>query len=188
MTAAPQSARLDAEIPELERHLDYAAQHFADPAVFPWHWPPQREGGSGPRTREQVAETLAAQAHQAEAVGFCLWWWRERASGELVGMTGLNRDQVEGKPVVEAGWSISPRRQRQGFATEAARASIAWGFEACGLEEIVSFTVPHNRASRAVMESLGMGCVAEIERAGLPHVLYRLGTAEWAPDAPFHSR
>ena len=184
MTAAsPRSARLDAEIPDVERHLDFAARHFADASVFPWHWPPQREGGSGPRTREQVGEILAAQASQAEAVGFCLWWWRERASGELVGMTGLNRDRVEDDDVVEVGWSITPRRQRQGFAAEAARASISWGFEVCELDEIVSFSMPQNDASRAVMAAAGMSLVGKFDRAGLPHLLYRIVTHEQTYEA-----
>ena len=37
-------------------------------------------------------------------------------SGELVGYTGLNRDEVEGEPVVEVGWSISPGRWGEGLA------------------------------------------------------------------------
>ncbi len=122
-TASPRSARLDAEIPDDERHLEFAARHFADPAVFP-------------------------------------------------------RDQVDGNAVVEVGWSITPHRRRQGFAAEAARASISWGFEACGLDEIVSFTTPHNHASRAVMAAVGMSFVDEFDRAGLPHVLYRVKKPE----------
>ena len=89
-------------------------------------------------------------------------------------MTGLNRDRVNGDHVVEVGWSITPRRQRQGFAAEAARASISWGFEVCDLDEIVSFSMPHNHASRAVMAAAGMSLIGEFDRAGLPHVLYRV--------------
>lgn len=159
----------------------FAAKHFADPEVVPWHWPEARRGGGGPRTREQVAEILVAQAHQIETDRFGLWWWRERTGGELVGMTGLNRARVEGDPVVEVGWSITPLRRRQGFAREAAQASITWGFEVCGLEQVVSFTMPHNRASRAVMEAVGMSFVREFDRNGLRHVLYRVARAEWTP-------
>ena len=89
---------------------------------------------------------LVAQAAQAAETGYCLWWWRERSSGELVGYVGLNRDEVEGEPVVEVGWSIAPARWGEGFAPEAARAAVAWGFERCGLERIVSFTLPENAA------------------------------------------
>lgn len=117
---------------------------------------------------------LEAQARQAAETGYCLWWWRERATGELVGYAGLNRDRVEGRPVVEIGWSISPSRWNEGFATEAARAAVAWGFGEAALEAIVAFALPHNLPSRRVMEKLGMEYVREFVRADLPHVLYRL--------------
>ncbi len=115
------------------------------------------------------------QAKQSEADGFCLWWWRERSTGELIGYTGLNRDQVEGEPVVEVGWSVTPERWGEGLATEAARASIEWGFDRPGLTEIVSFAQHENRASRAVMKKAGMAYVRDFERRGLPHVLYSIG-------------
>jgi RimJ/RimL family protein N-acetyltransferase len=76
--------------------------------------------------------------------------------------------------VVEVGWSVAPDRWGEGLAPEAAAASLAWGFQVCGLEEIVSFTMPDNHASRRVMETLGMKYVRDFDRAGLPHVLYRL--------------
>jgi RimJ/RimL family protein N-acetyltransferase len=91
-----------------------------------------------------------------------------------VGYVGLSDDFVEGEPAVEVGWSIHPERQGEGFATEAAGASVEWGFEVCGLEEIVSFTLPSNVASRRVMGGIGMEHVRDVDRAGLPHVLYAL--------------
>ena len=117
---------------------------------------------------------LRAQAEQAAETGYCLWWWRERSSGELVGYCGLNRDAVEDEPVVEIGWSITPPRQGEGFATEAARATVAWGFERAGLDRIVAFTLLDNVRSRRVAEKLGMAYVRDFERAGLPHALYEL--------------
>jgi RimJ/RimL family protein N-acetyltransferase len=115
---------------------------------------------------------LLAQADQAASTGFCLWWWRERETGELVGYAGLNRDQVEAQPVVEVGWSITPSRWGEGLATEAGHAALACGFEQAGLDRIVSFALLDNRRSRRVMEKLGLRYVGDFERAGLPHALY----------------
>jgi RimJ/RimL family protein N-acetyltransferase len=70
---------------------------------------------------------------------------------------------------------VTPERWGEGLATEAGRASIAWGLERVGLVEVVSFTLPDNRASRRVIEKLGMAYVRAFERRGLPHLLYRLG-------------
>ena len=47
------------------------------------------------------------------------------------------------------------------------------GFE-LGLAEIVAFTLPHNVASRRVMEKSGLTYEKSIEWAGHPHVLYRI--------------
>ena len=92
----------------------------------------------------------------------------------LIGYAGLNRDRVEGEPVVEVGWSVTPERWGEGLASEAARASAAWGLGRLGLTEIVSFALPENRRSRRVMERIGMAYVRDFERRGLRHVLYRL--------------
>jgi RimJ/RimL family protein N-acetyltransferase len=54
--------------------------------------------------------------------------------------------------------------------------------ERLGLEEIVAFTLPHNVASRRVMEKVGFRYERDIEWAGLPHVLYRQRLASSTPD------
>jgi ribosomal-protein-alanine N-acetyltransferase len=100
--------------------------------------------------------------------------WRDVTDGELVGQVGLQPAEVEGEAVVEVGWSVAPERWGEGFATEAAASSIAWGFDRIGLAEIVSFAMVENAASLRVMEKLGMTYEREFPRAGLPHALYRL--------------
>ena len=59
-------------------------------------------------------------------------------------------------PAVEVGWRLAAEHWSRGYATEAARAALDYGFTTAGLDEIVSFTVPANSRSRAVMERLGM--------------------------------
>jgi len=159
----PRTARLDAELPDVAAHLDFAVRHFEHPLIAPWH-------GGGPRDCRWM---LVAQAAQASETGWCLWWWRERASGDLVGYTGLNGDQVDGEDCVEVGWSVTPSRWGEGFAPEAARAAIDFGF-AHGLDRIVSFTMVNNERSQRVMKKLGMTYVRDFERAGAPHVLYEI--------------
>lgn len=179
MSPGPRSARLDAEAPDPAAHLEFAARHFGDPRIARWHWPGDL---GGPRTREQVREILFAQGGQLERLGYCMWWWRERDTGELVGTAGLNPAEVEGEAVVEVGWSIYPDHHGRELAPEAARAAVSWGFGRCLLEHVYSFTMPANGPSRRVMEKLEMTYVREFERKGLPHLLYRLD-APRDPDA-----
>jgi RimJ/RimL family protein N-acetyltransferase len=74
---------------------------------------------------------------------------------------------------VEVAWAISPERWGRGLATELARASITTAFGPLGLSGIIAFTLPHNLASRRVMEKTGFVYERNIVHAQLPHVLYR---------------
>jgi RimJ/RimL family protein N-acetyltransferase len=100
-----------------------------------------------------------------------------------VGDVGLfvNTFEAEFTPCVEIGWRLAYAYWGNGYATEAARLAIAFGFTEKGLDEIVSFTSPDNRRSVAVMERLGMSYVGEFDHPKLPaghrlrrHVLYSL--------------
>ena len=52
--------------------------------------------------------------------------------------------------------------------------AVEVAFEDLDLEEVVAFTLPDNIASRRVMEKAGFAYDRDIQRAGLPHVLYRI--------------
>lgn len=118
------------------------------------------------------------------------WWALEtRESAAVIGFLGLAPPDFTGPPApcVEIGWRLARTAWGQGYATEAARAALDHGF-AEGLDEVVSFTVPANTRSRAVMERLGMHCDRgedfdhPLLAAGDPlrrHMLYRLDRARW---------
>lgn len=91
-------------------------------------------------------------------------------------------------PAVEVGWRLSPQYWGSGYATEASREAMRFGFEVAGLEQIVSFTVPANRRSCRVMERIGMthdpadGFDHPTLESGSPlkrHVLYRMTASRW---------
>jgi RimJ/RimL family protein N-acetyltransferase len=97
-------------------------------------------------------------AAHIEVRGYGLWAVEERATGEFVGMVGLNRPQWDAHftPCTEVGWRLARSAWGRGYATEAARAALAVAFGPLGLPEVVSFTVVANTPSRAVMARLGM--------------------------------
>lgn len=97
------------------------------------------------------------EAHFAEH-GFGFGAVERRSDGALVGMVGLKRVLPEAPcaPAVEVGWRLGRDYWGAGYATEAARAWIDWGFARRDLAEVVAFVVPENRASQAVMTRLGM--------------------------------
>jgi RimJ/RimL family protein N-acetyltransferase len=62
-------------------------------------------------------------------------------------------------------YAISPRHQRQGYATEAAQALVDYAFQTLCLKRVVATTDYDNLASIAVMHKLGM----RIERNPFPN-------------------
>lgn len=90
--------------------------------------------------------------------GFGLWALERKADGCFLGFTGLMRvgfaSPIEGE--VEVGWRLARHAWGEGYAAEAARASLAFGFGELALARIVAMVVPANTRSRALMERLGM--------------------------------
>jgi RimJ/RimL family protein N-acetyltransferase len=121
--------------------------------------------------------------------GWGAWATEIKATGEFIGFVGLHipRDDLPMSPCVEILWRLARAYWRQGFATEGAQGTLRIAFEVLQLPEIVSFTVPSNTRSRAVMERLGMQMdAATFEHPGLPvghalrtHVNYRLSRHRW---------
>ena len=136
-------------------------------------------------TRAESDAFVDRIAQQLEDRGWGLWALEERSSGRFLGFTGLNAPgfQAHFTPAVEVGWRLARDAWGFGYASEAARAAAAVGFDEVGLDEIVSFTATSNVRSMRVMERVGMThdraddfdhpALAE----GSPlrrHVLYRL--------------
>ena len=156
----------------------------------------------------RVAEFLGAPLDRAASDALIDWivarwasdghglWAVERSDdGAFLGFVGLAAPSFEAAftPCVEVGWRLAPAAWGHGYATEAARAALRFGFTDLGLAEIVSFTTVANVRSRAVMERLGMtrDPADDFDHPRLgeddplrPHVLYRLRRTDWARLAP----
>ena len=103
-------------------------------------------------SREWIERALA----RYEGEGFALWAVEDRGTGEFLGNVGPVIQLVDGESHVELGWSITPRRARQGIATEAALACRDHCFDVLGLDHVISLIRPENESSRGVARNLGM--------------------------------
>ncbi len=126
-----------------------------------------------------------------DELGYGLWAVELRSTGEFIGFTGLARHtfQAHFTPAVEVGWRLSKSAWGHGYATEAARAALDFGFGVAELTEVVSMTTETNERSRAVMRRLGMtrDPADDFEYPLLPeghplrpHVLYRISRSSWS--------
>jgi RimJ/RimL family protein N-acetyltransferase len=108
------------------------------------------------RASDQMAERI--RARMAEQ-GWGLWATERKDTAAFIGFVGLSIPSWQSAgvtPCVEVGWRLARAHWGQGFASEAARAALRHGFEVVGFEEILSFTVPANQRSQAVMRRIGM--------------------------------
>jgi RimJ/RimL family protein N-acetyltransferase len=110
-----------------------------------------------------VSESQAlAEIARREAVfacfGFGRWVVERRADGAFVGVVGLAlvHQSLPLPAGFEMGWRLVRDAWGQGFASEAAKASIADAFDRCGLTEVFAFTSLPNLRSQAVMARIGL--------------------------------
>lgn len=143
-----------------------------------------------PQVPDRAASNALAERLQALIAerGWGFWAVERANTGEFIGYVGLHEPATrhDFAPCVEVGWRLAYQHWRQGYASEAAGAALAFGFDCLALNEIVSFTALDNFRSQAVMRRLGMRRDREFDHPSLPpssplrrHVLYRLADADW---------
>ena len=98
---------------------------------------------------------LAAFEWQRRQAGFAPWAVLTRDDGQLVGWGGLYEDPFDPGWGMELGYSLHPAAWGQGYATELARACLAWGDEELEAPEVWAFVHPDNTASRRVLDRTG---------------------------------
>lgn len=127
-----------------------------------------------PLSEQQTRQGLQAGIEHWAANGFGVWQFHAHTDGDFIGYCGLKRTAITGQPEVELLYAVGSWAWRQGYASEMGRAVVDLARGPLGLGGLIAYTLPHNRASRAVMERLGFSYEGEIVHAGLDHVLYRL--------------
>lgn len=141
-------------------------------------------------TEEETAEWIAKVEAGFEEHGFGMWAVEYAVSGQLVGFAGLQPVGFEAHftPAVEVAWRLASEHGGKGFATEAARAAIRYGFTEGGLSEIVGITVAVNTRCTNVMHRIGMTNDPrdDFDHPDFPedsalrrHVLYRMTRNHW---------
>lgn len=107
----------------------------------------------------QKSQAMAQRCHALIAErGWGFWATQEKASGQFIGMIGLNIPMADlpFSPCVEIGWRLARPAWGKGLATEGARAALRFAFDELALPEVVAFTTLQNQPSQRVMQRLGM--------------------------------
>lgn len=110
-------------------------------------------GMSYPYTLEE-AQKMIQRAQDATDAGHMRWAIVHNESREIIGlMTFINNSTHHH---CEIGYWIGNAYWNQGFATEAAKAVLAYAFEVRGMHRVIAQTFLHNPSSVRVLEKIGM--------------------------------
>ena len=128
------------------------AEISADPQVMCW------SGDGSVRDLEQTADAVERWEEEWDDEGFGLFAVELLASGELAGFTGLTVPGFlpEVLPAVAVRWRLGRPFWGQGYASEAAHASLEFALQDRGLDRVIALTRPGDDGSQNVLGKLGM--------------------------------
>lgn len=125
-------------------------------------------------TREDALRWVTKSQERYRSDGYGLFAVVLKSTGEVIGNCGLMRQEVEGKSMLEVGYHFRRDHWGHGYATEAARACMAYAFRNLAARKIVSLIVAENLPSRRVAERNGMTVERQVTFHKLPHLLYAM--------------
>jgi RimJ/RimL family protein N-acetyltransferase len=134
-------------------------------------------------TKEESLAQIARVVDHINEYGFGFFAVERKDNNRFIGFTGLSHPRFESHftPCIEIGWRLSKANWNQGFATEAAKACLQFGFDTLKLSEIYSFTAVNNIRSENVMKKIGMIKEGYFEHPSVEdghilkkHVLYKI--------------
>jgi len=150
----------------------YAAL-MADPEVT------RHLGHGSPLSPEDAWRQMAMFAGHWVLRGFGLWAVEERAPGAFVGRIGCW--EPHGWPDFELGYTVARPYWGRGYASEGARAALAYARRELGRDRVISVIRPDNARSIRVAERLGATLDGEVEFFGGPARIYAYPPATAAP-------
>ena len=138
----------------------------------------------------KVSDAIANKCSQLiKDNGWGFWAVSLKETDTFIGMVGLNEAHTDMPfaPAVEIAWRLHKDYWGQGYATEAARASLHYAFTKLALEEVVSFTTVINKRSQLIMQRIGMinlqenfyHPMLEADHRLAKHVLYKITRQQW---------
>jgi RimJ/RimL family protein N-acetyltransferase len=159
--------------------LDALAAINSDPQVMRYI------SDGNPAAREHTAERLNFLIEHGRQYGFGAWAVLYKSSLSLIGFCALIH--LDGTTEVEVGYRLARNQWGNGFATEAARASLRHGFEDLALERIVAVVQPDNLASQRVLEKLSLKYEKDARYYNTEVKYYAIAREAYEPDGSFYS-
>jgi RimJ/RimL family protein N-acetyltransferase len=143
----------------------------------------------GVRTREFLDGVVERLTGWQELRGFTFWAIERKSDGELLGFCGIKIADGQNSSVFgeyEVGWRLREDCWGQGYAKEAAIASLDHAFNRLGAARVVAVTMQENEASWGLMLRLGMRRREDLDYVDTnwpdemnPVIVYEITAEEW---------
>ena len=105
---------------------------------------------------QRIRGWIARNRERYSIFGFGLWAVCRKDTGEMIGDCGLTMQIINGQIRPEIGYHIRADHQRQGFATEAARAVRDWTWQNTPFRAVYSYMKAENTPS--IRTAMAYGC------------------------------
>ncbi len=157
-----------------EEDFEPFAAMMADPEVMRFI--------GGVQAKNDAWRTMAAIIGHWHLRGHGFWAVERKTDSAFIGRIGLWRP--EGWPQMEAGWAVAREHWGKGYATEAAKASLDYGFRHFPVAKLISLIHADNRNSQAVAarvdETRGGPFELVIHGKGFPVDIWEITREAWA--------
>ncbi|MCH8274984.1 MAG: GNAT family N-acetyltransferase [Armatimonadetes bacterium] len=154
--------------------LDFVAEMLADAEVMRF-WPKTF-------SRDDSETWVLRQMDRYAEHGHGYWLVLSKASDRPVGQVGLMTPEVDGVEEPALGYIIHRPFWRNGFATEAARGTLNYAFDALRKPRVITLIRPENVPSLGVARKIGMKREGVTVHAGFEHWVFSLSREEWVAE------
>ncbi|MDQ3803651.1 MAG: GNAT family N-acetyltransferase [Acidobacteriota bacterium] len=138
-------------------------------------------------TRDSVLVGIGRFIEHWNQLGFGVWALELKEGGRFIGYCGLRH--LVPTDEVELLYGIDRAQWGTGLTTEAARASLRYGFEQMKFARVMAVTDPQNTGSRRVMEKCGLRYEKDAVYFDMNCVYYAINRGDFrADDAPYALR
>ena len=125
-----------------------------------------------PIPQKSVKQSLSTFIEHWQQRNYGIWAIVNRDSSQAIGYCGLRYLEELGE--VELLYGLARDYWGRGIITQAAKASISFGFETANLKRIIALVLPENQASKRVIEKVGFDYEKQIHIFGLDVLYYSL--------------
>jgi RimJ/RimL family protein N-acetyltransferase len=144
------------------------------PALYAMWADPRVMENLAPVCDAAAAEAILARHDVVRAQGLGFSVVERKEDGAMLGFCGLKRGNP-GSPIegqLEIGWVFVKDSWGNGYASEAAQASLDWGWAHLSEDRIIAITAARNLASQRVMHRIGM---TRVTKGDFDHPMFQPG-------------